>query len=76
MKNVIQKVKQKVAPVATKSALALAGLGSSALAFADYNVQEVVDEFDEGEAPVGAVASASLELLVIRRVWKIIRSSI
>lgn len=43
---------------------------------ADYNVTELVAEFDEGEAPVAAMASASIELLIVRRIWKIIQRSI
>uniref|UniRef100_A0AAU8B474 Uncharacterized protein n=1 Tax=Dulem virus 62 TaxID=3145773 RepID=A0AAU8B474_9VIRU len=43
---------------------------------ATYNVTDLVDEFDDGEAPVGAMASASIELLIVRRIWKIIQRSI
>lgn len=43
---------------------------------ADYDVSELVSEFDEGEAPVAAMASASIELLIVRRIWKIIQRSI
>lgn len=74
------KILDKVRQLPTK--LSLLALGSMATVHAwaataeSYNVKDIVAEFDKGEAPVGAVASASLELLVIRRVWKIIRSSI
>lgn len=43
---------------------------------ATYDVSDIESEFDAGEAPVATVASASIGLFVIRRVWKIIRSSI
>lgn len=46
------------------------------LAFAGYEVTEITNEFDEGEEPVGTVAAASAEMLVIRRIWRIIKSSI
>lgn len=46
------------------------------MAFADYKVSEITSEFDEGEEPVGTVAAASAEMLVIRRIWRIIKSSI
>lgn len=45
-------------------------------AFAGYEVTEITNEFDEGEEPVGTVAAASAEMLVIRRIWRIIKSSI
>lgn len=45
-------------------------------ALADYNVTELTKEFEKGEEPVGAMASASIELLIIRRIWKIIQRSI
>lgn len=47
-------------------------------AHADYGnvVAEVKDEFDEGEKVVGGVFGATIEIYVIRRVWRIIRSSI
>ena len=43
---------------------------------ADYDVSDLVVEFDEGEKPVAAMASASIELLIVRRIWKIIQRSI
>lgn len=41
-----------------------------------YNVTSVTSEIDKGVAPVAAVSAATISLLVVRRVWKIIRSSI
>lgn len=48
------------------------------LAVANYTngVQAILLEFSLGEKPVMLVASASIGLFVIRRVWKVIRSSI
>lgn len=43
---------------------------------ADYNVKAVTTEIAKGEAPVAAVAAATVSLLVVRRVWKIIKGSI
>lgn len=42
----------------------------------EYDVSDLVDEFDAGEAPVATMASASIELLIIRRIWKIIQKSV
>lgn len=71
---------QKVASLKNKANHAML-VGSVALMTtpalaATYDVSDLVDEFDEGEAPVAAMASASIELLIIRRIWKIIQRSI
>lgn len=54
---------------------AVALTASPAMA-ATYDVSSLTAEFDQGEAPVAAMASASIELLIIRRIWKIIQRSI
>lgn len=69
----LQKVKDK----ANHAMLAVSVAVMSTPAFsATYDVSDLVDEFDEGEKPVAAMASASIELLIIRRIWKIIQRSI
>lgn len=55
--------------------LGVAVMTTPALA-ATYDVSSLTAEFDEGEAPVAAMASASIELLIVRRIWKIIQRSI
>lgn len=76
MSNLFQSL-QKVKDKASHAMLAVSIAVVSAPAFsATYNVADLVDEFDEGEAPVAAMASASIELLIIRRIWKIIQRSI
>lgn len=71
------KLLDKVKANAKKIAVGAVGGAVAVPAMANtYNVTEIVAEFDKGEAPVAAVASASIELFVIRRIWKIIRSSI
>lgn len=71
--DTLQKVKDK----ANHAMLAVSVSVMSAPAFsATYDVSDLVDEFDSGEAPVATMASASIELLIIRRIWKIIQRSI
>lgn len=71
--SLLQKCKEK----ANHAMLAVSvSLMTSPVFAATYNVSDLVDEFDEGEAPVAAMASASIELLIIRRIWKIIQRSI
>lgn len=56
--------------------LAVGVLYSANVWAADYNVKTVTAEINKGEAPVAAVAAATISLLVVRRVWKIIKGSI
>lgn len=69
----LQKVKDKTNHAMLAVSVAVI---SSPVFAADYDVTDLVDEFDEGEAPVAAMASASIELLIVRRIWKIIQRSI
>lgn len=62
--------------LAVMLALVVTTLFMPEMAHAAYNTAEITSEFDEGEEPVGAVAAASAEMLVIRRIWRIIKSSI
>lgn len=71
--KLLQKLKDNSKKVAVVATGAVASVPAMA---ADYSVTEITAEFDKGEAPVAAVASASIELFVIRRIWRIIRSSI
>ncbi len=72
LKQGFSKLKDKANHIVLAASVSLV----SAPAFADYNVTELVKEFDEGEEPVAAMASASIELLIVRRIWKIIQRSI
>lgn len=49
-----------------------------ALAHADFSAatSEVSSKFDAGETALSSVFAATVEIYVIRRVWRIIRSSI
>lgn len=73
IKNLVTKSKNLVA----KAVLVTAATCTSVYAYAaTYTVTDVVTEIEKGEAPVAAVASATITLYVVRRVWKIIRGSI
>lgn len=73
MLNFVQTLKDK----ANHAMLAVSvSLMTTPVFAADYDVSDLVDEFDEGEKPVAAMASASIELLIVRRIWKIIQRSI
>lgn len=61
----------------TLPVVAVVALGASAHAeVATYTITEPLAEISAGKAPVGAAASGTMALLAVRRVWKIIRSSI
>lgn len=71
--NMLNKVKNLIA----KAVLVTAATCTSVYAYAaTYSVTDVVSEIEKGEAPVAAVAGATITLYVVRRVWKIIRGSI
>lgn len=80
LKNGFNKLKNGISGLKNKVSNVMIGVSVAVMttpAFAaTYNVTELVNEFDEGEAPVGAMASASIELLIVRRIWKIIQRSI
>lgn len=71
--QLLAKIKDKVNHAMIAGFVALAATPAFA---ASYDVSSLVSEFDEGEAPVAAMASASIELLIVRRIWKIIQRSI
>lgn len=62
--------------VAKATIIASTALCTATVWAADYNVKTVTAEIAKGEAPVAAVAAATVSLLVVRRVWKIIKGSI
>lgn len=75
----IDKLKSLLIKANDKSlALGVAMMMSPMLAHADYTtaVGEIKAEFDKGETAVSSVMAATIEIFVIRRVWRIIRSSI
>lgn len=80
LKNGFNKLKTGISGFKNKITDVMIGVSVAVMttpAFAaTYNVSDLTDEFDEGEAPVGAMASASIELLIVRRIWKIIQRSI
>lgn len=71
------KLSDKTIATATIVALAtLPAIASAGTGIGVYDVKTVTAEFLMGVTPVATVAGASMSLLVVRRVWKIIRSSI
>lgn len=69
--------KQKLSDFATKASAVALTMAVSAQTFAaDYDIGNLSAEIDKGEVAVAAVASATMGLYVVRRVWKVIRGSI
>ncbi len=58
------------------TAVGSVALMSNPVFAADYNVTEVVSDLEAGEAPVATVAASTVGVLVVRRVWKLIKGSI
>lgn len=74
----IDKLKSLVSKVNEKSLALGVAMMMPLMAHADYTtaVTEIKAEFDKGETAVSSVMAATIEIFVIRRVWRIIRSSI
>lgn len=79
VKNRLQKAKvfgKKVSATATTVAIVgLSAYAPSAMAN-DYDTSVVTTEMTKGKAPINTVAGASLGLVVMIRVWKLVRRAI
>ena len=62
--------------VVKKSAVAVAAAVAATASQAAPDVTEVVSDIDGAEAPIAAVAGASLGAYVAIRVWKLVRRAI
>lgn len=73
--------RQQLLQLSKSSAPVVAGvtlliIGAEVQAAETYDISEPVSDIQAGKAPVGAASAATMGLLGVRRVWRIIRSSI
>lgn len=74
--NKFQKFKQSVKDNYQKLGIAVGVALATSPVLAAPDVSSIVTEIAEAKTPVGAVAGASISVLVVMRVWALIRRAV
>lgn len=74
--NILKKFNQFVKSKYTQASVAVSLALVSSPVFASVDVSSIVGEIADAKTPVASVAGASAAVLVVMRVWKLIRRAI